>query len=610
MKTKYLAAALAALLTTTLAAVAQGTTAFTYQGRLNVSGTPANGLFDLRFELFDVPAGGASRISPFVANSVPVSNGLFVAQIDFGQFGGQAYWIEIAARPGGSAASFNILSPRQRLTPTPYASFAAGAGAYEGPIGDYQLSPNVAMWGSDRSFPPVNFVAPTRPDRPPFTVNNSLLIANLNADKLDGFDASDFWKLNGNADTVPGVHYVGTSDNQPLELRANFQLGLRLEPGASAANLSAPGNLSFGAQTRQMLNLFNADYGIGVQAGTHYFRTAGNSLFTPSGNFAWFAGGQHSDATFDPGPPSPTGSFFETPREMMRLDGNGQLTVFGQAGNGVQGNSRSAGASGVYGENAGGGFGVAGRTTGGGSAIYGDNADPSGWAGNFNGRVSVSGNLSVSGNVSVSGNQSFGAQTRQMLNLYNADYGIGIQSSTLYFRSQAGGIGVPESGFSWYLGGSHQDNPLNVNNGIVAMRLRSSSLEVKGSVITPLLIETSDRNAKKNFRPVNSREVLDKVASLSVSRWRFTNDLGGEHIGPMAQDFFAAFGVGPDDKHIATVDADGVALAAIQGLNQKVEERANHLEKELKRRDAENAELKARLTALERLIINLNPKGN
>jgi hypothetical protein len=67
------------------------------------------------------------------------------------------------------------------------------------------------------------------------------------------------------------------------------------------------------------------------------------------------------------------------------------------------------------------------------------------------------------------------------------------------------------------------------------------------------------------------------------------------HIGPMAQDFYSAFKVGSGSTGIATVDADGVALAAIQGLNQKVDE----LNTELNRRDAANAELKQRLEALE-----------
>ena len=66
----------------------------------------------------------------------------------------------------------------------------------------------------------------------------------------------------------------------------------------------------------------------------------------------------------------------------------------------------------------------------------------------------------------------------------------------------------------------------------------------------------------------------------------------------MAQDFHAAFGVGPDDKHIATVDADGVALAAIQGLNAKVEAQKGQLEQ----KHTEITELKTRLEKLERLM--------
>ena len=66
--------------------------------------------------------------------------------------------------------------------------------------------------------------------------------------------------------------------------------------------------------------------------------------------------------------------------------------------------------------------------------------------------------------------------------------------------------------------------------------------------------------------------VLAKVAALPVRSWVYKAQPGETHIGPMAQDFHAAFGLnGTDDKHITTVDEGGVALAAIQGLNQKVE---------------------------------------
>jgi len=120
----------------------------------------------------------------------------------------------------------------------------------------------------------------------------------------------------------------------------------------------------------------------------------------------------------------------------------------------------------------------------------------------------------------------------------------------------------------------------------------------------------SDRNAKRDFAPVNGREVLEKVAALPLSTWSYIADPGVRHVGPMAQDFRDAFAVGVDEKSIATVDADGVALAAIQGLNQKLDSESAKLREELKRRDAENVELKQRLEALERIITSQTQKGN
>ena len=111
----------------------------------------------------------------------------------------------------------------------------------------------------------------------------------------------------------------------------------------------------------------------------------------------------------------------------------------------------------------------------------------------------------------------------------------------------------------------------------------------------------SDRNRKTDFAPITAQEVLDKVAGLPLQSWRYTNEMAGvKHIGPTAQDFHAAFALGTDDKTIGAVDEGGVALAAIQGLNQKVDE----LKTELNHRDTENAELKQRLEALERLVRN------
>jgi hypothetical protein len=77
----------------------------------------------------------------------------------------------------------------------------------------------------------------------------------------------------------------------------------------------------------------------------------------------------------------------------------------------------------------------------------------------------------------------------------------------------------------------------------------------------------SDRDVKRNIRPVDGADMLEKLARLEISRWSFkTQDESIEHIGPMAQDFYELFAVGEDDKHISTIDPDGIALATIKEL--------------------------------------------
>ncbi len=104
-------------------------------------------------------------------------------------------------------------------------------------------------------------------------------------------------------------------------------------------------------------------------------------------------------------------------------------------------------------------------------------------------------------------------------------------------------------------------------------------------------INNSDRNLKEHFAPMDGREMLERVASLPISSWNFKADAKTRHIGPMAQDFYAVFKVGPDDRHIAIVDEGGVALGAIQGLNEK-----------LKEKDSQIKALEKRLSDLEKLM--------
>lgn len=98
----------------------------------------------------------------------------------------------------------------------------------------------------------------------------------------------------------------------------------------------------------------------------------------------------------------------------------------------------------------------------------------------------------------------------------------------------------------------------------------------------------SSRELKEGFAAIDAGAILAKVLSLPITTWSYKTSDEGTHIGPVAEDFKEVFGYAGDGKSIPTVDADGVALAAIQGLNAKLE--------------AENAELRTRLERIEQSL--------
>jgi len=119
-------------------------------------------------------------------------------------------------------------------------------------------------------------------------------------------------------------------------------------------------------------------------------------------------------------------------------------------------------------------------------------------------------------------------------------------------------------------------------------------------------VNSSDRKLKENFEPVNGREALEKVAALPITRWNYkVEGQSVQHIGPVAQDFQAVFKLSADDKHIATIDEGGVALAAIQGLNQKLEQVVNAKDGEIQTLKRQNDSLTARLNELEATVRQL-----
>jgi trimeric autotransporter adhesin len=256
-----------------LPAFAQGT-AFTYQGRLNAGGNAANGLYDLQFTVFDsTNLPGTVVAGPLTNSATSVSNGLFTVTLNFGTgvFNGADRWLQIAARSNGVAA-FTTLTPRQALTPSPYAIFAGGAsaagltgtipgaslgGTYSNPL-TFNNGANSFSGTFYGQFLGLSFIGGSFSGA--FIGDGSGLI-NLNASQLSSGTVPDarlagnimrsnqVWTVNGNAGTVGDVNFVGTTDFQPLEFRVANTRVMRFEPapevpnvlGGSVSNSIAPG---------------------------------------------------------------------------------------------------------------------------------------------------------------------------------------------------------------------------------------------------------------------------------------------------------------------------------------------------------------------------------
>ncbi|MGR4065186.1 MAG: tail fiber domain-containing protein [Vulcanimicrobiaceae bacterium] len=109
----------------------------------------------------------------------------------------------------------------------------------------------------------------------------------------------------------------------------------------------------------------------------------------------------------------------------------------------------------------------------------------------------------------------------------------------------------------------------------------------------------SDRNVKTGISPISDDGILAKVTALPITEWSYTTEPGVRHVGPMAQDFYAAFNVGEDDRHITSIDEDGVALAAIKALHRENEALKSELRSDRARQDAALADLRREMRQLE-----------
>jgi hypothetical protein len=433
---------------------------------------------------------------------------------------------------------------------------------------------------------------------------NGANVTNVNAAALNGLNATNFWQTGGNSGTAPGVNYLGTTDFQPLDLRANGSRVLRLQPdfssegspnvigGASSNSASGYGATIAGGGASSFLFLssryafpntvignygtvsggFNNSAAMSSVVGGGWSNAATNSYATVPGGEANVAGGQFSFAAGQQAQALHQGAFVwaDSQNAAFSSTANDQFLVRAQGGVGI-------------------------NTT-----------NPAGAALNVNGTATAT--TFIGGSLGIGMTPAWtvdvlAPQAVIRLTTTNNSNGADIElRNTTSGTTTLGAINFNNAASTYpgqiaYTSGNSMTFRVGGNNN--AMLLTSSSLTVNGTVVS-----SSDRNVKQDFQPVDSRSVLEKVSQLPVETWAYKNDPGTKHLGPMAQDFYAAFGTGADDRHIAVVDEGGVALAAIQGLNQKVEDSSQNSEVRIQKLETENAELKQRLAALEKIILN------
>lgn len=625
-----------------LSASAQVPQIINYQGRITVGGTnyDATGLF--KFALVNSTGtvnywanDGTASGQPTTGVSLAVSKGLYAVLLGDTTVSGMTTAIgasvfansDVRLRVWFSDGSgYQQLTPDQRLAAVGYALVAStvpdgavtAAKLASGAVGTSQLATG-AVGATQLASGAVT--------------SAKLGSAAVGASALDLANLStSLWKAGGNSGTTAGTHFLGTTDNVALELKANSVRALRLEPNTSAApnviggaavnsvsagvvgaTIAGGGAGSFGGAS--ITNLVKAHFGfigggganginpgatnsviaggyLNVISNNAAFATVGGGIANGAGtNAATVAGGYYNlasgfestvaggeanlasgTASFIGGGVTNIASGFEAVVAGGELnDATGPISFVG----GGYFNAASKYGAMVGGGYANGAVGTNSVVTGGESNLA-SNSVSTVSGGYFNGATGQGATVPGGWANLAAGSNSFAAGFVASAD-HNGTFVWSDSSSSTAFRSAAA-------------------NQFNVRaaGGTRIFSNSGATLGVQLSANATSWSALSDRDAKKDFAPVDGREVLRKLDEVPVQSWRYKWDAAGStpHLGPVAQEFKAAFFPGRDDTRISTLEFDGVELAAIQGLHSLVKEKD------------------AKITALEQRLADLEAKLN
>ena len=509
-----------------------------------------------------------------------------------------------------------------------------------GTLPDSLLSSNILRLDAGARFTGLMVFEPTGGGSP-FAVGEPGKVENLNSDLFDNMDSSAFWKAGGNEGTIAGTNFLGTTDEQALELKVNGQRAFRLEPTTGSPNVIggfAGNSVPSGARG---VTIAGGGVEDGVNAAVRQFGTPNYSTIGGGANNAVWAS-KYATVAGGFGNVVKTGAYpgnwdYETIAGGFgnRAEDSPGATISGGMDNRVTYFSRSATIGGGEGNLMSAGF---LSTIGGGAENFIFHRYGTIGGGAFNvlrgGQFADFQFSTVAGGLSNAiVNTSFatiggGVMNSMNINSHGATIAGGQSNTTFTARCAAvgGGAGNVAAGeFATVPGGqANVATNYSLAAGRNAKALHTGSFvwgdstdadvastandqfTVRAAGGARFLSDTngssgvelapgsgawsslSDRNAKRNFVPIEPRQILEKLVAVPIQQWSYkSQDASVRHIGPTAQDFHAAFNVGEDERRIATVDADGVALAAIQGLNEIVREQKAELKaKEASRKRA------------------------
>ena len=552
---------------------------FAWHGSLEDAGKPAAGQYDFRIQLFSAEQAGIQLSQPLELLGVAVVDGSFSADLelasDIAERGG---WLDVAMRASGEE-----------------------------------------VWR-------------TLPGR------SKLMLETTGA---------ACWNLSGNSGVLAG-DFLGTIDSAALRFRVGNQRALQIVPGSSPSLIGGYSGNLIGSVVGATISGGGSD-GVVNQVNGNFGSIGGGRGNRVTGSWGTVGGGRDNSAS---GPVDATvsgGASNQASGQTSAIGGGFDNIASGLLGAiaGGMGNRASGESSSIGGGNghvaSGPGASIGGgheNTASGSSSVVAGGASNSAlgnWstvAGGTGNRATMSYSSVVGGNNNLASG-SYAQVLGGRNNLAGGSYstvaggednctgarwswvgGRGARlisssvptSSPCYWATAPAGAG--EGTFVWAGADAEPFYSLSYPpNGFIVRAsggtyFYSNAYQSSGVRLNPNAGDwssLSDRNSKDDIEPLDTAAVLDALLQMPVYRWRWkTEDENNRHIGPMAQDFHAAYGLnGDDDKHLMSVDTNGVALAAIQGLHAKLERENAQLRAELAALVQRQQQLVARLDAMD-----------